>query len=125
MKRKRMNTFFGGAVWAGQVHCQMVLQLQPDLEMPGHVLLAEQSEQGWAEGLNGHPWVGSHHQSSSCRLCQQPLFCISFLFVLFIFYLIVWNAKPVVTHQTSWLESTGVCGVRKTIISNQPFDAET
>ncbi len=26
-------------------------------------------------------------------------------------YLSVWGVEPVVTHQTSWLESTGVCGV--------------
>ncbi len=25
----------------------------------------------------------------------------------------VWGAEPVVTHQTSWLESTGKCGVRQ------------
>jgi len=33
-------------------------------------------------------------------------------FVL-ISYLAVWGVEPVVTHQTSWLESTGVCGVRQ------------
>jgi len=32
---------------------------------------------------------------------------------LFILYLTVWGVEPVVTHQTSWLESTGVCGVRQ------------
>ncbi len=26
----------------------------------------------------------------------------------FILYLTVWGVEPVVTHQTSWLESTGV-----------------
>ena len=31
----------------------------------------------------------------------------------FIEYLTVWGVEPVVTHQTSWLESTGVCGVRQ------------
>jgi len=31
----------------------------------------------------------------------------------FILYLAVWGVEPVVTHQTSWLESTGVCGVRQ------------
>ena len=30
-----------------------------------------------------------------------------------IIYLTVWGVEPVVTHQTSWLESTGVCGVRQ------------
>ena len=34
----------------------------------------------------------------------------SFYFVL---HLTVWGVEPVVTHQTSWLESTGVCGVRQ------------
>ncbi len=29
-------------------------------------------------------------------------------------YLTVWGVEPVVTHQTSWLESTGVCGVQQT-----------
>ena len=28
-------------------------------------------------------------------------------------YLTVWGVEPVVTHQTCWLESTGVCGVRQ------------
>jgi len=32
----------------------------------------------------------------------------------FIQYLTVWGVEPVVTHQTSWLRSTGVCGVRQT-----------
>ncbi len=32
-------------------------------------------------------------------------------FHFFILYLTVWGVEPVVTHQTSWLESTGVCGV--------------
>ena len=27
-------------------------------------------------------------------------------------HLTVWGVEPVVTHQTSWLESTGVCGVQ-------------
>jgi len=31
----------------------------------------------------------------------------------YISYLTVWGVEPVVTHQTSWLESTGVCGVRQ------------
>ncbi len=33
--------------------------------------------------------------------------------VIFILYLTLWGMEPVVTHQTSWLESTGVCGVRQ------------
>ncbi len=33
--------------------------------------------------------------------------------LIFIMYLTVWGVEPVVTHQTSWLESTGVCGVRQ------------
>ena len=32
---------------------------------------------------------------------------------LFIVYLTVWGVEPVVTHQTSWLESTIVCRVRQ------------
>ncbi len=28
-------------------------------------------------------------------------------------HLTVWGVKPVVTHHTSWLEGTGVCGVRQ------------
>ena len=31
------------------------------------------------------------------------------IFFLFIQYLAVWGVEPVVTHQTSWLESTGEC----------------
>ena len=27
--------------------------------------------------------------------------------------LTVWGVEPVVTHETSWLKSTGVCGVRQ------------
>ncbi len=30
----------------------------------------------------------------------------------FILYLTVWGVEPVATRQTSWLESTGVCGVQ-------------
>jgi len=32
--------------------------------------------------------------------------------ILLIQYLTVWGAEPVMTHQTSWLESTGVCVVQ-------------
>ncbi len=32
---------------------------------------------------------------------------------LFILHFTIWGVKPVVTHQTSWLESTGLCGVRQ------------
>jgi len=35
------------------------------------------------------------------------------LLYFFILYLTVWDVEPVVTHQTSWLESTGVCGVQQ------------
>ena len=38
--------------------------------------------------------------------CHQVSLCT------FIVYLTVWGVEPVVTHQTSWLESTGVYGVR-------------
>ena len=32
---------------------------------------------------------------------------------LFVSHLTIWGVEPVVTHQTSWLESTGVCGVQQ------------
>ena len=35
---------------------------------------------------------------------------------MFIQHLTVWGVKPVVTHQTFWLESTGVCGVRQNAV---------
>ena len=35
-------------------------------------------------------------------------------FHFLILYFTVWGVEPVVTHQTSWLESTGACGVRQT-----------
>ena len=31
----------------------------------------------------------------------------------FMLYLAVWGVEPNLIHQTSWLESTGVCGVRQ------------
>ena len=44
--------------------------------------------------------------------CQVswPFTLLQFVHVifLFMFYLTVWGVEPVVTHQTSWLESTGV-----------------
>ena len=36
--------------------------------------------------------------------------------LFFILYSTVWGVEPVVTHQTSWLESTGVCGVRQSVV---------
>ena len=39
-------------------------------------------------------------------------------------YLTVWGVEPVVTHQTSWLESTGVCGVRKRKLVGVLFEKE-
>ena len=49
----------------------------------------------------------------SCR--RHNLICLhAFHFPFhFILYLTVWVVEPVVTHQTSWQESTGVCGVRQ------------
>ena len=35
------------------------------------------------------------------------------LSIHFILDLTVWGVEAVVTHQTSWFESTGVCGVRQ------------
>ena len=34
-------------------------------------------------------------------------------YIHFIYYLTVWGVEPIVTRQTSWLGSTGVCGVRQ------------
>ena len=34
-------------------------------------------------------------------------------YIVFILYLTVWGVEPAVTHQTSWLDSTGVYGVRQ------------
>ncbi len=34
-------------------------------------------------------------------------------FHFLILYGTVWGSEPVVTHQTSWLESTDACGVRQ------------
>ena len=54
--------------------------------------------------------------------CCLTCFLYSVLFIitdgkhfiyLFIQYLTVWGVEPDVTHQTSWLGSTGVCGVRQ------------
>ena len=44
----------------------------------------------------------------ACSCLYQRLL-VHFLFK----YLTVWGVEPVVTHYTSWLESTGVCGVRR------------
>ena len=38
--------------------------------------------------------------------CNAPLFIL-----FFILCLTVWGVEPDVTHQTSWLGSTGECGV--------------
>ena len=35
--------------------------------------------------------------------------------VHFITNLMVWGMEPIVTHQTSWLESTGVCGAQQNL----------
>ncbi len=34
-------------------------------------------------------------------------------FIFSSLYFTVWGVEPVVPHQTSWLESTGVCGVQQ------------
>jgi len=39
--------------------------------------------------------------------------CAVTWFLIFTLYLTVWGVEPVVTHRTSWLETTGVCGVRQ------------
>ncbi len=47
---------------------------------------------------------------------EQPVLCVPIRptsMAHFILYLTVWGVEPVVTHQTSWLESTGVCGVQQ------------
>ena len=49
--------------------------------------------------------------SLGCRAScdSSDLACRLVHFVLLIQYLTVWGAEPVVTHQTSWLDSTSVC----------------
>ncbi len=42
----------------------------------------------------------------------KPQHHTQMLFIHFILYLTVWGVEPVVTHQTSWLESTGVGAVQ-------------
>ncbi len=39
-------------------------------------------------------------------------------FHFFILYLTVSGVEPVVTRQTSWLESTGVCGVQQSMLQD-------
>ncbi len=41
---------------------------------------------------------------------SNRFFLIHFFFIQ---HLTVWGVEPVVTHQTSWLESTGICGVQQ------------
>ncbi len=55
--------------------------------------------------------------------CESLLKLESFLFH-FILGLTVWGVEPVVTHQTSWLESTGVCGGKPKLVEVQ-FDKES
>jgi len=55
--------------------------------------------------------------------CKSLLKLESFLFH-FILGLTVWGVEPVVTHQTSWLESTGVCGGKPKLVEVQ-FDKES
>ena len=43
----------------------------------------------------------------SGTLCSESLECFSH------YHSTVWGVEPVMTHQTSWLESTGVCGLRQ------------
>ena len=42
---------------------------------------------------------------------SRVLFFLFFFFFHFILCLSVWGVEPDVTHQTSWLGSTGECGV--------------
>jgi len=43
-------------------------------------------------------------------------------FAFFPFYnFSVWGVEPVVTHQTCWLKSTGVCGVREQQAGGTPM----
>ncbi len=55
-------------------------------------------------------------------LSQLQQWCTRYNF-MFILYLIVWGVEPVVTHQTSWLESTGVCGVHQNQASGSSVEA--
>ena len=38
--------------------------------------------------------------------------------------LTVWGVEPVVTHETSWLESTGLCGVRQSQAGGSSVERE-
>ena len=59
--------------------------------------------------ISGHNPVKPCFSRLACTftLLWCPGLCI------FIFQLTVWGVEPVVTHQISWLESTGVCGVQQ------------
>lgn len=46
-------------------------------------------------------------KTSLCRKISNRLTCLINLACTFIGYLTVWVVEPVVTHQTSWFESTG------------------
>ena len=54
---------------------------------------------------------------SSCNLARYALrysCCLDAVSLFsFMLYLTIWGVGPIVTHQTSWLESTGVCGVQQ------------
>jgi len=53
--------------------------------------------------------AGGLLSSKDVQLLQQRIFGF-FFNVFFILDLTVWGVEPVVTRQTSWLESTGACG---------------
>ena len=44
---------------------------------------------------------------------MEPPTCTHFSVSFFTSYLTVWGVEPAVTHQTSWLDSTGVRGVQQ------------
>ena len=48
-----------------------------------------------------------------CTCMHSHQSCTEFMSFTFICYLTVWGVEPDVTAQTSWLESTGVHGVRQ------------
>ncbi len=73
-----------------------------------------------ALGLAAAALIGSaaaFAPSEDLLVCSRPVRNpqgqpVARMFSLFVSHLTVWGVEPVVTHQTSWLESTGVSGVQ-------------
>ena len=82
----------------------------------------------WARGMTGVtrsaqgmvPWrcqaIHKPFSSRGTAMASPPFTAASGMPVVItwcILHLTIWGVEPVVTHQTSWLESTGVCGVQQ------------